>query len=115
IQRRWCWRQRAALALGAAFVLIALALLPSHGRKSQAQTLPPPAPGTWSTASAMTASRVGQTATLLANGKLLVTGGNGLASAELYDPGSGTWSPAGSMANGRSYHTATLLPNGKVF
>jgi hypothetical protein len=55
------------------------------------------------------------TATLLPNGKVLVTGGfNGVASAELYDPASGTWTPTGSLTNGRSQHTAILLPNGKV-
>ena len=59
------------------------------------------------------------TATLLANGKVLVAGGyneNGsdLASAELYDPATGTWSPTGSLGTARDSHTATLLTNGKV-
>ena len=58
------------------------------------------------------------TATLLANGKVLVAGGFGrggtLASAELYDPASGTFTPTGSMTNAQSWHTATLLHNGKV-
>jgi hypothetical protein len=55
---------------------------------------------------------------LLANGKVLVTGGfNGasaLTSAELYDPASGTWTNTGPMTYGRYYHTATLLTNGQV-
>jgi Big-like domain-containing protein/galactose oxidase-like protein len=64
------------------------------------------------------------TATLLTNGKVLITGGiccgnaqingNILASAELYDPASGTFSPTGSMAAARYGHTATLLNNGMV-
>jgi alpha-tubulin suppressor-like RCC1 family protein len=58
------------------------------------------------------------TATLLSNGKVLVTGGFGpsgkLASAELYDPDTNSWSPAGSMTAARAYHTATLLNSGKV-
>jgi hypothetical protein len=58
--------------------------------------------------------RTGQTATLLASGKILTAGGGGSAAAHLYDPASNTWSAAGSMGTGRGGHTATLLPNGKV-
>ncbi|KFE71275.1 Kelch repeat-containing protein [Hyalangium minutum] len=76
-----------------------------------------PASGTWSTAGAMATPRSVHTATLLPNGKVLVTGGSNsdfLATAEVYDPASGTWSTAGAMASPRRYHTAALLPNGKV-
>ena len=64
----------------------------------------------------LTTIQSGHTATLLPNGKVLVTGGSygpGLASAELYDPASGTWT-ATSSVNAANGHTATLLPNGKV-
>lgn len=78
-----------------------------------------PATETWSVTGALTDGRDGHTATLLSNGKVLVTGGydtsgKPLASSELYDPVLGTWSPTGALANARYFHTATLLPNGMV-
>ena len=59
------------------------------------------------------------TATLLADGGVLVAGGfsvgdGALASAVRYVPGTGVFSPTGSMAKARGGHTATLLPGGKV-
>jgi hypothetical protein len=66
----------------------------------------------------MGTQRVAHTATLLANGKVLVTGGfNGtdvLATAELFDPATGTFTPTGAMTTARFSHTATLLANGEV-
>jgi hypothetical protein len=69
----------------------------------------------------MAVPRDNHTATLLLNGKVLVTGGlaNGnsgplLASAELFDPDTGIWTPAGSMISGRHYHIASLLADGRV-
>jgi hypothetical protein len=65
----------------------------------------------------MSVGRNSHTATLLAGGKVLIAGGQGvgvLATAELYDPTSGTFTATGSMAAARTSHTATLLINGKV-
>lgn len=79
------------------------------------------ATGVFSGTGNMTANRGDHTATLLANGKVLIAGGadqdptgTGMASAELYDPGTGTFTQTGSMAVGRFLHTATPLQNGKV-
>ncbi|MEY2540112.1 MAG: trimeric autotransporter adhesin [Verrucomicrobiota bacterium] len=78
-----------------------------------------PATGTWTVTGNLSSSRLFHTATLLANGKVLVAGGqfiNGtsIASTELYDPANGTWTVTGNLTNGRSGHTANLLPDGKV-
>jgi len=81
-----------------------------------------PATGLWSNAGSPATPRLGHTATLLPNGKVLVAGGgNGsssVASAELYDPTGngpgGSWSATGSLATARGQHTATLLPGGQV-
>jgi Kelch motif len=66
----------------------------------------------------MATERAAHTATLLANGKVLVTGGfnwtNVLATAELFDPLTGTFTATGTMAFARFSHTATLLADGKV-
>ena len=82
-----------------------------------------PVTNTWSAAGSLATARGYHTATLLANGKVLVVGGLGvgpaappirIASAELYDPATNTWSAAGSLATARAHHTATSLADGRV-
>jgi N-acetylneuraminic acid mutarotase len=59
------------------------------------------------------------TASVLIDGKVLVTGGEDgnwiiFNTAELYDPSTGNWTSTGSMNNVRLYHTTSVLTNGKV-
>lgn len=62
--------------------------------------------------------RSGCVATVLTDGRVLISGGDGgaiaLASAELFDPARGQFTIAGDMHSARRGHTATLLPNGNV-
>jgi len=58
--------------------------------------------------------RVGHEATLLSDGKVLVTGRTADSTTEIYDPSLGTFSATGNMSFTRYYHTATRLPDGSV-
>jgi N-acetylneuraminic acid mutarotase len=72
----------------------------------------------WASAGIMASARYNHTATLLNNGRVLISGGYGssgsLAAVEVYDPASGIWGAAVPMSSARYQHTATRLPNGKV-
>ncbi len=92
--------------------------LGAGGRLASAEVYNPAA-GTWSATGSLATARSGHTATLLSNGRILVTGGTDaagqpLASAEVYNPAAGTWSATGSLATARSGHTATILSDGRV-
>jgi N-acetylneuraminic acid mutarotase len=105
------------LALGLLLVALATAVSPGAAEAStrplMASAAPGPGANTFVPTGSMSASRAGQTATLLPDGKVLIAGG-GSRSAELYDPATGRFAPTGSMSTGRSYATATLLPDGDV-
>jgi hypothetical protein len=71
-------------------------------------------PASFTNTGSMTTARAWHTATLLNNGKVLIVGGSGDASAELYDPVTGTFTPTGNTIEVQNQQTATLLPNGRV-
>jgi hypothetical protein len=66
----------------------------------------------------MLTERRGHTATRLANGRVLIAGGENstgpLNQTEIYDPSAATFSPAGNMNAARVDHSATLLADGRV-
>jgi hypothetical protein len=82
-----------------------------------------PATGKFNPTGSMQTAREYHTATLLSDGRALITGGYvvhpgsddaTLASAELYDPATGKFSATASIKNERRQHTATLLSDGRV-
>ena len=92
------------------------------GRDGPVAEVYDPTANTWTTVGAPATgfAFLGQTATLLQNGQVLVAGGccsssGGVRSdAELYDPLRRAWTATGSMGADRLGHTATLLANGDV-
>ncbi|WP_024759866.1 Kelch repeat-containing protein [Streptomyces exfoliatus] len=87
-----------------------------------------PATGAWTPTGTLATARKGHQATLLADGGVLVTGGDmrGFRSddwafdpysqwlTERFDPARGTWSADTDMPWGRSHHRAVLLRSGQV-
>jgi hypothetical protein len=84
------------------------------GKGSATAELYNPATNEWTATTSMPKGRVGQTATLLPNCKVLIAGDG--PNALLYDYATGKFSETGKeeTPTQRSYQTATLLANGKV-
>jgi hypothetical protein len=83
--------------------------------------------GTWRSVASMAVARRQSNATILADGKVLVTGGTNASgfnsppsnaavlAAELWDPSTEHWTTLARMTHYRIYHsTALLLPDGRV-
>jgi len=98
-------------------------LLVAGGSNEEGFSLPTaelydPIQNAWSVVEPMKTPRDRCTATLLADGKVLVVGGMNrgtvLASTEMYNPRTGQWSTVAPMHAPRHQHTATLLDDGRV-
>jgi hypothetical protein len=82
-----------------------------------------PVARTWTSTGSLHTGRMSHAASVLLDGRVLVTGGfvplssdplGVTASAEIYDPRTGAWTQTASMSTRRSNHTSTLLDNGQV-
>lgn len=73
----------------------------------------------WVATASMGTPRMRHTATRLADGRVLVVGGedasgNTVSSSEIFDPGTETWSDGPQLTAARQNHTAVLLSDGRV-
>ena len=83
-----------------------------------------PSTNEWTEVTPMTQPRSQETATVMPEGDVLVTGGvnqindgpfaDSVNTTEIYDPGTNSWRALAPMAIARDGHTATLLPDGTV-
>jgi hypothetical protein len=78
----------------------------------------PAAGGGFSSSAPLVTPRYGHSAVLLADGRVLVTGGIDAsaitAAAEVYDPQADRWSPLPDMTTVRVWHDSIRLPGGRV-
>ncbi len=99
-------------------------IAPKPGAVLRSAEIYDPATGNWTATGSLVTPRVVHSATLMNNGKVLVTGGgreeypfdhhNGVDKTEMYDPATGQWSAAANLNVPRFGHAATLLSNGGV-
>lgn len=94
-------------------LLTLLLLMPSAAQASHTSS------GTWFPFEPMGSPRAFHSSTLLADGAVLVAGGQSsfyrtLDTAEIYDPETDDWTPTGSMSSARAFHGAVRLQDGRV-
>ncbi|WP_169457978.1 kelch repeat-containing protein [Ottowia thiooxydans] len=113
------WRLSTVLADGS--VLVTGGTRPAPGVGPMPAQRYYPTTNTWTSAGEpFMNGRIDGAQTLLADGRVLLTGGqpgsvgNGVYEADLYNPVTGTWSRAATGPQRRWGHTATLLPGGNV-
>lgn len=110
------------LVSGQVLVAGGLQLSGSAGATLASAELYDPATGTFTGVGSMAEGRAGATATLLADGRVLLAGGavvtsstnTALASAELYDPQTAIFTLTGSLTTPREGQTATRLADGSI-
>ncbi|MBE2317381.1 choice-of-anchor D domain-containing protein [Solirubrobacter sp. CPCC 204708] len=74
-----------------------------------------PATGTWTLAAATPGPIVQPISTLLANGQVMLTNGNGSGNdVFFYSPATNTWSGGRAFTRGVAYHSLTRLHDGRV-
>src|SRR5207247_4070437 len=97
------WARLAALGAGVALLAVALSSLSSAQVVGSAD---------------MQVARQGHTATLLADGRVVLIGGENasgpVSQAEIFDPVAGAFSTVANSSIARADHTATLLTDGRV-
>ena len=109
----------AAVVDASAVPTLAPSSSPAPSPTATPSVVPTTAPS-WTATGSMIGGAPRGPATLLLDGKVLVTGGyaEGRATcfclAQLYDPATGSWTATGNMIGWRQSHTTTLLRDGKV-
>ena len=73
-----------------------------------------PTTGTFTDGPAMSVARAGHSATLFADGRVFVAGGDPAGTAEIFDPIAGTFKATGGLSVARSMHSAALPQDGRV-